>query len=123
MESKFLKLYNVIMEDSIFIENIESIYYNLDIIYENNKILKCPEIIVKTVKKYVDQVINSSKSGEFKIFIKDIINDDYLIQFDEDEKLYSCLKNLFKDKQNAYVLLKVQKIENEVPYLTINRNV
>ena len=125
--NKFDRLYNLIMEDInsnnfILVENIDKIYYNLDIIYEDNKILRCPQRIVKIIKEYVNQCINSLKSGEFKIYIKDIIGDEYLTEFD-DEKLYSYLVDLFKDKTNAYVLLKVQKFEKNVPHLTINRDV
>ena len=110
MISKFLQLYDLIIEDNnvIDVESIDDVYETSKfLIYEKNFVFPIPSSLVDVVKEKVIQCISEKKFDEdIKIDLKYALNDDILKEFNDDG-LAKDLNNLFKDKESAFFRVNV----------------
>lgn len=103
----------------ILVENFDKLIKSICLIYEDNFILKCPDILKEKVEEIVMKSINENKSIKEKIFINDLLESKYLKQF-SDEDLYQCLVSLFKNRDDAFILVKSERINNDDVFLSTN---
>lgn len=115
--NKFDELYHKLIEESIIVEDINEVYDSSKfLIYEKNIFLPVPNSLIKTVKdKVLNSINNKDFNKEFNINLSVALNDSFMKDFNEDG-LYNDLKQLFKDKHDAYFNLIVDNNDYYVSF-------